>query len=98
MPIWLCRLRLVMLWMKSACFDESACARLSENVPVTEKSPFFCSALSLPSHVQGSSPEMSRGPEYGDCELPRGPKKRSFTSKAPLPNWVELKLSWTSSG
>src|SRR5580658_445400 len=96
---WLWNLPLTMLWMKSACFSESAFAKLSEKSPVTENSP--CAGVpdfSLPLQVHGSSPAICKGPEYGDVELPRVPKKRSLASKGALPNWHELKLTCTSLG
>src|SRR5580700_11415162 len=95
---WLWNLPVTILWMKSACFSESACARLSEKSPVKEKSPCgrgpgFTTSLF---QTQGSSPAICREPEYGDMELPRVPKKRSLASKGALPNWHELKLTCTS--
>src|ERR1017187_142685 len=96
---WLWNLPVTMLWMKSACFSEPACARLSEKLPVTENSPGLgLSGFLLPLQVHGSSPPHWRGPGEGEWELPRVPKKRSLASKPVLPNWHELKLTWTSLG
>src|ERR1039458_2063636 len=58
----------------------------------------------------GAAPRVASGPgprlvagdsqnsAVGDCEAPRVPKNRSFTSNGPFPNWVELKLTCTLSG
>src|ERR1035438_10151876 len=96
---WVWNLPETMLWMKSACFVESACARLSEKLPVTENSPDFgVPGFSPPPQVHGSSPAIWRAPAYGDWELPRVPKNVSLASKGALPNWHELKLTCTSLG
>src|SRR3974377_2216967 len=86
-----------MLPKNAFCFSGSASARLSENEPVAENSPPVFCGLPLP-HVHGSSPEMPSVPEYGDCDDPRVPKKRSLASNATLPNCVEEKLTCTSPG
>src|SRR5579871_65492 len=84
--------------MKAFCFSESASARLSEKDPLAENDPAEA-AFSLPPHLHfGSGPQIPSGPEYGDCEEPSVPRKRSLQSNCTLPNCAELKLTCTSFG
>ena len=64
---WLWNLPLEMLLMNASCFSLSACARLSEKIPLAENSPRPQPVCRLPPpHSHFSSPQIPSGPEYGD--------------------------------
>src|SRR5258708_2006616 len=98
LSVWLWKFPLVMLSTNAFFFSRSANSRFDVNFPVAENAASPVSLARDPSACHGSSPQIPSGPVYGDCEVPRVPKKRSVTSHQPLAICVELKVMSTPSG
>src|SRR5262250_1940706 len=82
-----------MLSTNAFFFSGSADSRFEVNLPVVEKAAGPVAVAPDPGHCHGSSPQMPRGPAYGDWEVPFVPKNRSVTSHQPLANWVEVNVT-----
>src|SRR5580700_4273072 len=93
---WLWNFPLVMLSTNAFFFSASANSRFEVNFPVAENP---CASFSGVCGVcQASSPQIPKGPEYGDCDVPFVPKNRSVTSHHPFANCVELNVTSIPSG
>src|SRR5215469_853872 len=89
-----------MLSRNAFFFSGSAWSRLERKFPVTENACGCELSFGVMEFwsCQGSSPQIPKGPTYGDCETPLVPKNLSVTSHQPLMNCVEAKLTSTPSG